>query len=376
MNNVLMGIAKAGIKESGKEDLLVIKLPFACEAHFVFTTNHFAAAPVLYSKNMLEASGNRVSAMVINSGNANCGTGIEGYEHAKMMGEKVAELFDIPKEEVLVFSTGIIGKPLPIINVLEGIEYAVNHLEVLDLEMAAKAISTTDRFPKYAFCKKDNYEAFCFGKGAGMIHPNMATMLAFCFTNSKLMPRKHFDDILEKTFNSIDVDGCQSTNDSFGVISYGDLDYSDDVYNCVYKVCKEVSDMIVKDGEGATKIITIEVKHASIKTKAKVIANAIATSNLVKTAMFGADPNWGRILAAAGSTIFPIDPLKVSLHIMGVKVYDRAPIHFNKEKLSQKMRESQDIEIVLDLKEGKEHFSYRFSDLGYEYIRINAEYTT
>ncbi|MFP3159202.1 MAG: bifunctional ornithine acetyltransferase/N-acetylglutamate synthase, partial [Hydrogenobaculum sp.] len=147
-------------------------------------------------------------------------------------------------------------------------------------------------------------------------------------------------------------------------------------YNCVYKVCKEVSDMIVKDGEGATKIITIEVKHASIKTKAKVIANAIATSNLVKTAMFGADPNWGRILAAAGSTIFPIDPLKVSLHIMGVKVYDRAPIHFNKEKLSQKMRESQDIEIVLDLKEGKEHFSYRFSDLGYEYIKINAEYTT
>ncbi len=376
MNNVLMGVAKAGIKESGKEDLLVIKLPFSCEAHFVFTTNHFAAAPVIYSKNMLEISNGRVSALVINSGNANCGTGIEGYEHAKMMGEKVASLFDIPKEEVLVFSTGIIGKPLPIINVLEGIEYAINHLEVLDLEMAAKTISTTDRFPKYAFCKKDNYEAFCFGKGAGMIHPDMATMLSFCFTNSKLMPRKDFDKILENTFNSIDVDGCQSTNDSFGVISYGDFEYSNDVYNCVYKVCKEVSDMIVKDGEGATKLINIEVKHASIKTKAKVIANAIATSNLVKTAMFGADPNWGRILAAAGSTAFPIDPLKLSLTIMGVKVYDKGPLHFNKKHLSEKMRESQEIDIVLDLKEGKESFSYRFSDLGYEYIRINAEYTT
>ncbi len=376
MNNILMGIAKAGIKESGKEDLLVIKLPFSCEAHFVFTTNHFAAAPVLYSKNMLEISGGRVSALVINSGNANCGTGIEGYEHARMMGEKVANLFDIPKEEVLVFSTGIIGKPLPIINILEGIEYAINHLEVLDLEIAAKTISTTDRFTKYAFCKKDEYEAFCFGKGAGMIHPNMATMLAFCFTNSKLMPKKDFDTILENTFNSIDVDGCQSTNDAFGIISYGNFDYKDDAYNCAYNVCKEVSDMIVKDGEGATKLINIEVKHASIKTKAKIIANAVATSNLVKTAIFGADPNWGRILAAAGSTVFPIDPLKISLYIMGVKVYDKEPLHFSKEKLSEKMKQSQEIHIVLDLKEGKESFSYRFSDLGYEYIKINAEYTT
>ncbi len=376
MKNILMGVAKAGIKESGKEDILVIKLPFSCNAHFVFTNNHFAAAPVLYSKNMLNLSNSRVSALVINSGNANCGTGITGYEHTKMMGEKVAELFDIPKEEVLVFSTGIIGKPLPIINVLEGIEYAINHLEVLDLETAATVISTTDRFPKYAFCKKEGYEAYCFGKGAGMIHPSMATMLAFCFSNAKLMPKKDFDNLLEKTFNSIDVDGCQSTNDSFGLISINNLDYNTDIYDCIYNVCKGLSDMIVKDGEGATKIITIEVKHVSIKTKAKVIAQAIATSNLVKTAMFGADPNWGRILAAAGSTAFPINPINLNLHIMGVKVYDNEPIYFNKEHLSQKMRKSEEISIILDLKEGKENFSYRFSDLGYEYIKINAEYTT
>jgi len=376
MENILMGVAKAGIKESGKEDLIVIKLPYACQSHFAFTTNYFAAAPVLYSKNMLGISGGRLSALVINSGNANCGTGIEGYEHAKMMGEKVASLFDIPKEEVLVFSTGIIGKPLPIINVLEGIEYAVNHLETLDLEMAAKTISTTDRFPKFAFCKKDDYEAFCFGKGAGMIHPDMATMLSFCFTNSAIMPRKDFDELLENTFNSIDVDGCQSTNDSFGIISYDNLKYTKDAYHCAYEVSKEVSDMIVKDGEGATKIITIELKHVSIRTKAKAIAKAIATSNLVKTAMFGADPNWGRILAAAGSTVFPIDPLNLSLSIMDVKVYDKEPLHFDKKHLSKKMQESNHIHIVLDLKEGKEKFSYRFSDLGYEYIRINAEYTT
>lgn len=374
--DILMGVAKAGIKESGREDLLVIKLPYACDAHFAFTTNYFAAAPVIYSKNMLNLSGGKVSALVINSGNANCGTGITGYEHAKMMGQKTAELFDIPQDEVLVFSTGIIGKPLPIINVLEGIEYAVNNLETLDLEVAAKTISTTDKFPKYSFLTKNDYEAFCFGKGAGMIHPNMATMLAFSFSNSKMMPYEDFNKLLESTFNSIDVDGCQSTNDSFGVIFLGDLEYSKDAYDTLYHVNKQVSDMIVKDGEGATKIVNIEVKHASIKTKAKIIANAIATSNLVKTAIFGSDPNWGRILAAAGSTAFPIDPMSVALHIMDVKVYDKESISFNKSHLSKKMKESDIINIVLDLKEGKESFSYRFSDLSYEYVRINAEYTT
>lgn len=376
MDSILMGVAKAGIKESGGEDLLIIKLPYTCESHFAFTTNYFAAAPVIYSKNMLELSGYKVSAMVINSGNANCGTGQTGYEHAKMIGEKVANLFDLPKEEVLVFSTGIIGKPLPIINMLEGVEYAVNHLETLDLETAAKVISTTDKFPKHSFCKKGTYEAFCFGKGAGMIHPNMATMLAFCFTNAKLMPVNDFNELLESTFNSIDVDGCQSTNDSFGVISFGNLEYSKDAYETIYHVSKEISDMIVKDGEGASKFIIVEVKHASIKTKAKVIAEAIAMSNLVKTAMYGCDPNWGRILAAAGSTAFPIDPLSISLHIMDIKVYDKEPINFNKEYLSKKMRDSNHIKIVLDLKEGNMSFNYRFADLNHEYIKINAEYTT
>ncbi|MGB9873637.1 MAG: bifunctional glutamate N-acetyltransferase/amino-acid acetyltransferase ArgJ, partial [Hydrogenobacter sp.] len=307
---VLMGVGKAGLKREGKPDLLVVLLPQACNASFLFTNNHFKAGSVIYSQKVLEKS-RVVRAIVINSGNANCGVGKEGIIHAELMAKRTAENLDIEEDQVLVFSTGVIGKPLPIDNVLKAIDDACNVLEPLDIKRASEVISTTDSFPKYAFVKAGLLEVYGFAKGAGMIHPNMATMLAFIFTNADLDSftlKELHREITERTFNSISVDGCTSTNDSFGIISLGVVKEDlEKVRQTLHQVSLDLAKKIVEDGEGATRIIKVVVKNASLELKARTIAEKIALSNLVKTAVFGRDPNWGRILASVGSTAFPID---------------------------------------------------------------------
>ncbi|WP_029552229.1 bifunctional glutamate N-acetyltransferase/amino-acid acetyltransferase ArgJ [Thermocrinis jamiesonii] len=377
--DVLMGIGKAGLKKGGEPDILVILLPQSCNASFLFTSNHFKSASVLYSEKVL-AETDRIRAMVINSGNANCGVGQEGIVHAEMMAREVAKYLDIDHREVLVFSTGVIGKPLPIENVLKGIASACEILEPLDLKRASQVISTTDRFPKYDFVKKGRLEVFGFAKGAGMIHPNMATMLSFVFTNAdidSLTLKELHREINERTFNSITVDACTSTNDSFGLISLGVL--KEDMQNirqAVEEVSLNLAKKIVEDGEGATKIIKVIVKNASLSIKAKVIAEKVATSNLVKTAIFGRDPNWGRIVAAAGSTAFPIDQFKMKVYIGNHLVYDGKAHPKATEGAKKYLEENKEIEIIIDLREGKENWIYYSSDLTYDYIRINSEYTT
>jgi glutamate N-acetyltransferase/amino-acid N-acetyltransferase len=375
--DVLMGVGKAGLKSGGKPDLLVILLPQSCNASFLFTQNHFKSASVLYSEKVFKGT---VRALVINSGNANCAVGREGLLHAELMAKKVSECLDIEEEEVLVFSTGVIGKPLPIGDVLSAIEEACKVLEPLDLKRASDVISTTDRFPKYDFVKKGKLEAFGFAKGAGMIHPHMATMLAFVFTNAELsreVLEKLHREINERTFNSISVDACMSTNDSFGLISLGThKEELESVREALEEVSLSLAKSIVQDGEGATRVIKVHVKNASISLKARLIAQAVATSNLVKTAVFGKDPNWGRIVAAVGSTAFPVDQFKLKVYIGNHLVYD-GKVHPKAVELAKRyMEESQEIEIVVDLMEGKEGWTYYSSDLGYDYIRINAEYTT
>ena len=372
-----MGIGKAGLKSGGKPDILVILLPQTCTASFLFTKNHFKSASVLYSQRVFKG---KVRAMVINSGNANCGVGKDGLTHAELMAKRVAERLNLEEDEVLVFSTGIIGKPMPIVDVLNAIDSACGLLEPLDLKRASEVISTTDSFPKYDFVKKGKLEAFGFAKGAGMIHPNMGTMLAFVFTNADLkedvIERLH-KDINERTFNSISVDGCMSTNDSFGLISLGLLKEDLQTVNqAVEEVSLSLAKKIVQDGEGATRVIKVYVKNASIQLKAKLIAQAIATSNLVKTAIFGKDPNWGRIVASAGSTPFPIDQFKLRVYVGGHLLYDGKVHSRAVEKAKKYLEESQEVEITLDLMEGKESWFYYSSDLTYDYIRINAEYTT
>ncbi len=379
MLEILMGVSRAGLKESGSPDILVVLLPYPCVASFLFTDNYFKAGSVIYSEQIAKRS-EKVSAFVVNSGNANCGTGREGIEHARMMAERVAQNLDLKIDEVLVFSTGIIGRPLPIDNVLNAIDDACSILEPLDLERASQAISTTDSFPKFDFVKEGNLETFGFAKGAGMIAPSMATMLSFVFTTADLdfeELRTLHREVNEKTFNSITVDGCESTNDSFGLIALGETKASvEEVRRQVFEVSESLAKKIVEDGEGATKVIKVTVKGATLEMKAREIAKTIANSILVKTAVYGRDPNWGRIAAAAGSTEFPIDPFNMRIYIGKHLLYDGKP-HPKAEKNAKKyLEEEKEVEIIVDLREGKNSWTYYSSDIGYEYIRINAEYHT
>ncbi len=371
-----MGVAKAGIKPSGREDLLVVyfKKPLLVSA--LYTKNHFKAAPVIYSKGLTDKR-QTFRAFVVNSGNANCGTGEEGLRHAEMMAQRVASNLGIKPEEVLVFSTGIIGVPLPIGKVLKGIDEACKNLEELNLKRASEAISTTDSFPKYAAYES----AFGFGKGAGMIHPNMATMLAFVFTTARVdfeTLREIHLRVNEKTFNSITVDGCTSTNDSFLLIALGEDELpAKKVEEDIFKTAEVLAKAIVADGEGATKVGIIDVVNAESGAKARAVAERVATSLLVKTMLFGCDPNWGRILAAAGSTPYPIDPQRVKIAIGGYTLFENGkPTGIDLKPVETFMRSNKEIPITVDLGEGKHAWRYYTSDLTYDYVKLNAEYTT
>ena len=387
MLNIKMGVAKAGIKPSGDEDILVLSFkPSYYSA--VFTQNSLAAAPVIYDRQIIKQT-EKISAIVVNSGNANAATGKKGLENAKKMAELVAKNLNIPTGEVLVFSTGVIGVQLPMDKVERGINEACKNLQDLDLEKAARAIMTTDSFPKYYSSSSDiNGKRFFvvgIAKGAGMIHPNMATMLAYIFTDldiDKSTLDKLMGEITQKSFNSIDVDGCESTNDSFVIVSTGESgikvgkDNIQLVKEELEKAAVELAKMIVKDGEGATKLIQINVHSAKDNIEAKRVGEAISLSNLFKTAMFGNDPNWGRILSAVGQLHLDIDFSKVKLYLGDFLLYDGEPKDFDREAASEYLKTHKEVVIDLYLNRGEGEWTYYTCDLTYEYIRINAEYTT
>ena len=384
---VKFGVAKAGIKPSGQLDILVMK--FKPSVYSVYLTqNSLAAAPVIYDKKIRERQ-EKISAIVVNSGNANAATGEEGLKNAEEMAKLVADRFNIQSEEVLVFSTGIIGVQLPMDKVRKGINEAIDNLQDWDLELSAKAIMTTDSFPKYAeeHIEVNGTGFFVKGisKGAGMIHPSMATMLAYIFTDvkiSKPLLDEITKDILEKTFNSIDVDGCESTNDSVLFVATGESDIEitkenkDLLIKPLYSVALKLAKMIVKDGEGATKLIEIDVRNAKSDEEAKKIGESIAVSNLFKTAMFGNDPNWGRILSAVGQLHLDIDFSKVKLFIGEFLIYDGKPVEFDRKKAEDYLKSNSEVKIKLILNRGSSNWKYYTSDLTYKYVEINAEYTT
>ncbi|NPA32750.1 MAG: bifunctional glutamate N-acetyltransferase/amino-acid acetyltransferase ArgJ [Aquificae bacterium] len=378
MAEILMGTARAGLKTKGN-DVLVLLLPYPCVASFVFTSNYFKAGSVLYSESVAKER-ETIRAIVVNSGNANCGTGEEGVKHAEMMAQKTAQELGIKTEEVLVFSTGVIGRYLPINDVLGAIENACTNLRPLDLKEASMTISTTDRFPKYDFAKRGELETFGFAKGAGMIHPSMATMLAFVFTNAKtdyLTLRRIHESVTQRTFNSITVDGCMSTNDAFGVVALGETEASaEDLEFELAKVSETLAKQIVADGEGATRVIRVSVRSAITPIKAREIARAVANSLLVKTAVFGKDPNWGRVAAAVGSTEFPVDPFRLEIYIGGYLLYDGKPRNENLPKAREHLLKNTEVDITVELNEGDYEWTFYSSDIGYDYIRLNAEYTT
>lgn len=378
MPKVLMGVGSAGLKED-KPDILVIKLPEGSETSVLFTQNSFKSASVEYSMDVYGRGGS-VRAFVINSGNANCGTGRIGYEHARRMAETSSELLGIKPEEVLIFSTGVIGEFLPIDRVLGGIERACSSLEELKPELASWVISTTDRFPKVGSWEGGNLKVYGFAKGAGMIEPSMATMLSFVFTNASL-GREELGDIHrwvnERTFNSITVDGCMSTNDSFALVSLNEVvAEGETLRRAVEEVSLTLAKKIVKDGEGATKVIAVTVLGARTEKKAKAIARKVANSLLVKTAVFGGDPNWGRIAGAVGSAGYKVDPASMRIYLGDILLYEGIIKEYDEEKARDYISQSGEVRIVVDLGEGSYQWTCYSSDIGYEYVRINAEYRT
>lgn len=384
---IKMGVSKAGIKPSGDYDILVLKFRPSVYS-LVMTQNSLAAAPVVYDR-MVSQMTDRISAVVVNSGNANAATGEEGLENARKMAELTEELLGIEENQSFVFSTGVIGVQLPMEKVERGIKEACENLDKLDLELAARAISTTDSFPKFyryeGVLDGKQYSIIGIAKGAGMIHPDMATMLAYIFTDVKIeksLLDRVMKVVVERSFNSIDVDGCESTNDSFLIVATGEneLEINEDnktkFAKDILHVATELAKMIVKDGEGATKLIQINVHNASTKKEAKKIGEAVALSNLFKTAMFGNDPNWGRILSAVGQLHIDIDFSKVKLYIGDFLIYNGEPVNFDREEAVNYLKKNREVTIDIYLERGDSDWTYYTSDLTYKYVEINAEYTT
>jgi len=318
VNGLRLGHAEAGIKKPGRKDVLVIELPVGSSVAGVFTKNRFCAAPVQICREHLAAtkkSGLEVRALVVNTGNANAGTGEPGYQNAIKTCDELAKLMGLKREQVLPFSTGVILEPLPVEKVVAAMPQAISRLEADNWFNAAESIMTTDTQPK-ATSKQVQINGQTItltgiSKGAGMIHPNMATMLGYVGTDAKVsqdLLQQLTTEAADLSFNAITIDGDTSTNDSFIVMATGasgvEIPSSGSAFEAfrqaLIEISQQLAQMIVRDGEGATKFITIQIDGGKTEAECKQVAEAIAHSPLVKTAFFASDPNLGRILAAIG----------------------------------------------------------------------------
>jgi len=370
------GVA-AGIRREGK-DLALVRATTRATGAAVWTRNRVQAAPIVVSKAHLELA--EPQAVVVNSGIANAATGARGELDAVATAAEAARLLSLDVEEVLVLSTGVIGELLPLEKIRAALPEAAAALSAQGGSDAAEAILTTDTRTKQAVSAADGFAVGGMAKGSGMIHPNLATMLAVVTTDYPLEPGEPIDFLrvaVEESFNSITVDGECSTNDAVVLLSSGaGRRPGDDAFAAALaEVCADLAGEIVADGEGATLIADISVTGAASTEEAKAIAQRIATSPLVKTALFGRDANWGRVLMAAGSAPYnggyaQLDPGLVSLEYNGVRVLDRgAP-----KQVEPDLDGSATCTIDLDLGVGDGSARYRTTDLSYDYVRINADY--
>jgi len=389
-----LGFAEAGIKRSGRKDVLVLELAEGASVAGVFTKNRFCAAPVQICREHLDNSKKEnldIRALLVNTGNANAGTGEAGYQNAIKTCTELAKLLGIRREQVLPFSTGVILEPLPVDKVIAGMPQAISSLKTDNWFHAAESIMTTDTQPK-AFSKqlKINGQLITLtgiSKGAGMIHPNMATMLGYVATDAKVdqeLLQELITEVADLSFNAITIDGDTSTNDSFIVIATGvsglEVPSSGAIYDEFKKALIEVSQnlaqMIVRDGEGATKFITVQIDGGKNIEECKLVAEAIAHSPLVKTAFFASDPNLGRILAAIGyAGIDDLDVNKVQLWLDDVWVAKNGGRHPNyKEEDGQRVMKQSEIKVKADLGRGQASQTIWTCDLSHEYVSINADY--
>ncbi|MGQ9756004.1 MAG: bifunctional glutamate N-acetyltransferase/amino-acid acetyltransferase ArgJ [Desulfotomaculales bacterium] len=375
-----------GVKKS-KKDLALLFSEVPCVAAGVFTTNRVKAAPVLLTRERLAAG--RAQAVVVNSGNANACTGPRGLDDARAMAAVAAEALGIPEELVLVASTGVIGVPLPLGKLMAGIPLAAAGLRRGGNTDAAEAILTTDTTVKEAAV------AFTLGgrqatvggmaKGSGMIHPNMATMLAFLTTDAAIAPavlHQALRAAADVSFNMISVDGDTSTNDMAVILANGlagndpvtTLDAAAPFLAALQEVCVALAKAIARDGEGATRLIEVRVKGAPTAGDARLAARAVAASNLVKAAVFGRDANWGRILCAAGYSGAAFDPARCDIFIGNLLVaHDGAGVPFDEEQARHVLAQDP-VLIILDMKAGTAEAAAWGCDLTYDYVKINASY--
>ncbi len=376
-----------GIKRK-KKDLALMVSEVPGSAAGVFTTNRVKAAPVIVCQERVQ--GGSLQAILICSGVANACTGERGLADAYALTRLVGEQLGVDASLVAATSTGVIGAPLPMDTIALGVQQIVQVISEEGSDDAAEAIMTTDTRPKQTALEVEiggrTVRIGAMAKGSGMIHPNMATMLAFIATDARISPRAlqtALSQAVNKSFNMITVDGDTSTNDSVLAIANGmsgcpeilvDTPEFEAFSAALTAVCVELAKMVVRDGEGASKLIEVNVRGAATDEDARLAAKAVATSNLVKTAVFGEDANWGRIVCAAGYSGADIDPERIDVYLGSIKVCENGQgLQFDEELASELLRE-RDVVILVDLKMGKGSARVWTCDLTYDYVKINASY--
>ena len=367
----------AGLKSTGALDLTLIQNQgplFMGSA--VFTSNKVVAAPVIWSRQV--AKGGTVRAAVLNSGGANACTGPQGFADTHKTAEHVGQLLKISSGEVIVCSTGLIGELLPMEKILSGLEAIAPVLSVDGLETSARAIMTTDSVPKIATATINGTEFAAIAKGAGMLAPALATMLSVVMTDAVVSDNAQeiFQRVTDRTYNRIDSDGCTSTNDTVLFMSSGasSVSISDsDLEAMLMKVCGSLADQLIADAEGSTKTVAITVVNAASEKDAVEVGRACARNNLLKAAIFGGDPNWGRVLAAAGTADAHLDPLTIDVKLNGVQVCTNSAPDADKSTVNFAARL---VEIEIDLKVGSSTATILTNDLSYDYVHENSAYSS
>ena len=367
----------AGLKSSGNFDLTLIQnLGPRFDAAAVYTTNKVVAAPVIWSREVTK--GQLVRAAILNSGGANACTGPEGFLDTHRTAEKVGDLLGISSGEVVVCSTGLIGERLPMEKILGGADELFKSLATGTLVDIARSIMTTDTVPKIAINEYNGIRTVGVAKGAGMLAPTLATMLSVVMTDAILPANAQeiFTKVADRTYNRIDSDGCMSTNDTVLLMSSGasmvELS-SDDVESILMQVCQSLAEQLIEDAEGSTKTVSITVEGAISEKDAVEVARACARNNLLKCAIFGGDPNWGRVLAAAGTADAEINPLTIDVRLNGIQVAMSSAPFEDKNKVSFDARL---VELVINLNIGHASATVRTNDLSHDYVHENSAYST
>jgi glutamate N-acetyltransferase/amino-acid N-acetyltransferase len=367
----------AGLKSTGALDLTLIQNqgPLFMGAA-VFTTNKVVAAPVIWSRQV--AKGGTVRAAVLNSGGANACTGPQGFADTHKTAERVGHLLNVSVGEVIVCSTGLIGELLPMEKILSGLDTIAPILSSDGLQSSAQAIMTTDTVPKIATATINGAEFAAIAKGAGMLAPALATMLSVVMTDADVSvnAQEIFQRVTDRTYNRIDSDGCTSTNDTVLFMASGasGVSISDfDLEAILMNVCGSLADQLIADAEGSTKTVAIKVLNADSEKDAVEIGRACARNNLLKAAIFGGDPNWGRVLAAVGTADAHLDPLTIDVKLNGVQVCTNSAPDADKSTVNFSARL---VEIEIDLKVGSSTATILTNDLSHDYVHENSAYSS